>query len=239
MRSLERSGGPILVSMAEAGEAPARTLRAAVFALLAVVLLLALRAKSDGDQPGWPVILASFGLVTALARPLTARERGLPVVFAGLLGAQFALHVGFLFASTGQLAHAGGAGLVCSPATTVPGGGCLPAERGGALLLSVQLVVAALFACWARGAESVSWQLARAQLAALLAFVRRLARARSNALVIATPVVDFSLSPQGKTVPLPRPARFAREHRRRGPPRRRRSDSSSIPSVSTPLALSW
>ena len=78
---------PILgteVALDERCEAPARTLRAAGFAAVAVVLLLALRARSDGAEPPLLVVVLSFGLLTTLARTLTTRERSWAVVFGAV-----------------------------------------------------------------------------------------------------------------------------------------------------------
>jgi hypothetical protein len=212
---------PILsaeVTVIDGRAAPLRTLRAAIFAAVAVILLLALRAKSDGARPDLTVIVVSFALLTLLLRPLTSRERSLPVVFGGLLASQLLLHVGYLFSSTGQFAHAGSSGLFCSPATPASGAACLPTERGGVVLLSVQLIAAALFACWIRGADSVAWQLARQSFGALLLSLRQFAGSLFKALVAVVPPVAFSLSP--KQIPAPRlhSSLFARECGRRGPP---------------------
>jgi hypothetical protein len=198
--------------------APLRTLRAAIFAAVAVILLLALRAKSDGSPPDLALILASFALLTLLLRPLTSRERSLPVVFSGLLASQLLLHVAYLFVSTGQFAHSGSAGLFCSPATPASGAACLPTERGGVVLLTVQLIAAALFACWIRGADSVAWQLARQSFGALLLTLHRFAGVLFKALVAVVPPVALSLSPRQILAPRLHSALFVHECGRRGPP---------------------
>jgi hypothetical protein len=150
------------------------------------------------------------------------------------------LHVGYLFASTGQLTHSGGAGLVCSPATAPVGTACLPTERGGLLLLSVQLLAAAIFAGWVRGADSVIWRLARASLGALVTAVMRFGAALVSAriaLVAVVPAAAFPLSPKENSAPRPRLSLFVRQCGRRGPPPRCRFDLSSSPSAPVPVAI--
>ena len=223
--------------MIDGCEVPARTIRAGVFAVVAVVLLLALRARSDGAAPPLLVVIACFGLVVMLARPLTATERRWPAVFAGLVATQFVFHGVFLFASTGHFAHAGSAGLFCSPAAAPSGTACLPTERGGVLLLSVQLIAAALFACWVRGAESASWQLARHSVGALVGLVRRLATAMLESLAAIVPDALVFAAPQGDSPEPPRLPLLVREHGRRGPPRRLKFEP--ILSVSARHVLSF
>lgn len=211
--------------MTEGREIPARTFRAAVFAAVAVVLLLILRARSDGAGPSLAIVVASFGLVTVLARPLTSHERGLPVIFVGLVATQLGLHVLFLFAATGQLAHPGPAGLVCSPAATSETS-CLPTERGGVLLLGVQLLAALLFSWWVRGADAIGWQLARRPDRIVRAIVDRIARVLVTAVRALVPEPIVAIAPQRKSVPMPTSPIFAVEHPRRGPPRCRQARSS-------------
>jgi hypothetical protein len=220
--SLTATPLPILgteVAMVDSFEAPARTLRALVFAASAVTLLLLLRAKSDGAEPPLLLIGSAFVLLTVLVRPMTARERRWPVVFGVLALTQLSLHVVFLFDSTGRFSHGGSAGLVCSP--SAGSGDCLPTERGGLVLLAVQLLAAALFACSMRGAESASWQLARHGLKRLATALRQPALALFSALLVLLPVAAVCLTPQGDSAPRPRLLLFAREHGRRGPPRGR------------------
>ena len=224
--------------MDERCEAPARTLRAAGFAAVAVVLLLALRARSDGAEPPLLVVVLSFGLLTTLARTLTTRERSWAVVFGALVVTQLALHVAFLFASTGRLAHPGNAGLFCSP-PTASGTGCLPTERGGLLLLAVQLIAAAVFACWVRGAESASWRLARQTFGALVAAVRLFAVALLGVLIVVRPAGPILAVPQGESPHRLRHWLLMREHGRRGPPCRHQVDPSSTSRASVAPAFGF
>jgi hypothetical protein len=140
---------------------PARTTRAALFAVVAVALVTALRARSDGPRPDLLLLVAAAGLVALLARPLTGRERRLPALIGGLIGVQLILRSTFLLASTGHLAH-GSTGLICSPAAAGPSSAsCLPTDRGGFALLTVQLIAAVVLAVWLRDVEAVAWSLAR------------------------------------------------------------------------------
>jgi hypothetical protein len=141
--------------------APARTVRAFVFAIFAVVGLLALRATSDGPAPALLMTGASVGLIAIAARPLMARERSLPMVLGWLLAIQLLLHVTFLFVSTGRLMHAGSTGLFCSPSSGAGSVSCAPTDRGGVTLLTIQLLSAAIAALWLRGLDRTVWMLAR------------------------------------------------------------------------------
>jgi hypothetical protein len=213
--------------------------RAGAFAALTVTLLLALRARSDGETPSLLVIFASFVLVAVLARPFTSRERSWLVVFLGLVATQFVLHVAFLYASTGQLVHTGSAGLFCSPASTSTVSSCVPTERGGLLLLGVQLIAAALFATWARGAESTAWQLARRPVRALVRLVAQVIAALFTALTAVLPQVTHSCVAQAQPSRMPRLALLTREHGRRGPPRGRRNVTASVFATQPAYALGF
>jgi hypothetical protein len=213
-----------------ARDVPGRLFRSAVFAALAVFLVLALRAKSDGAAPGVAVVGGSFVVLTALVSRLVTKERGLVAVFCGLLASQLALHVTYLFASTGQFAHSGSAGLFCSPAQQASGS-CGPAERGGVLLLSVQLLMAVVFAWSMRRADAVVWQLARRGADRARALIGRIGTAIAAALrPLAVPRV-----PQLSAVAAP-PRRLhsrdaAQPCTRRGPPSRRSGRSLPAPAA--------
>lgn len=205
--------------MSEAGVIPARVLRAVVFASVAITLLLLLRAKSDGASPPVAVVLSSFGVVAALAWALGSRERGTIALLAAVVATQLMLHVGYLFAATGQLAHPGGAGLFCSPAS-VSNGACAPTNRGGVLLLAVQLAVAVALALVMRGADAECWQLARRPKLLILRAIRRLfiaivAASRLAPVERVISVVAEWLSPRP-----PRHLVLSHECGRRGPPAR-------------------
>lgn len=202
--------------MSHTGGAPARIVRAAVFAAVAVALLLLLRAKSDGDGPSLAVVLASFAVIVVVAWSLNARERGAFVMLGALLAAQLLMHVGYLFAATGQFAHPGGAGLFCSPAS-VPSDSCSPTERGGLLLLAVQIAVALALALVMRGADAACWQLVRRPRLAVAAAVRRLLALFA---AIALPVFERVIRLVAAVVAPRQPRRLLLSHEcgRRGPP---------------------
>jgi hypothetical protein len=202
--------------------------RAAVFAVVAIAILLLLRAKSDGEGPPLTIVLASFAMVAIAAWALNARERGAFAMLAALLATQLLLHVGYLFAATGQLAHPGGAGLFCSPAS-VSSGSCSPTDRGGVLLLAVQSAVALALALAMRGADAACWQLIRRPRLAFEA-VDRWLLALFAAVVL--PVVE-AVTPVVVALVSPRPPRrvlLSHECGRRGPPLTR----ASSPLVAAP-----
>jgi hypothetical protein len=200
-------------------QAPAQTARATLFAALAVTLVVALRARSDGPGPGLLMIVAAVVLVALVARRVTGRERSLPIVFAGLLGTQLVLHAAFLFISTGAIAHAGSVGFFCSPAS--PGGAastCSPTDRGGVTLLSVQLLAAVLAAIWLRGLDSTVWALARTVArnltSAVLGRLPRLLSAFTAVAAVGVRILRETLV----IVERPHSMRLCRHHARRGPP---------------------
>ncbi len=206
--------------MSETGAAPARILRAVVFASVAITLLLLLRAKSDGENPSFALVLATFGVLAALAWALSSRERGMFAVLSALIASQLALHVGYLFLATGQLAHPGGAGLFCSPAS-VSGAGCAPTDRGGVLLLGVQLAVALALALVMRGADAECWQLVRQPKLVIATAIRRLLAAfTSFAAAVPSTSVGNALFVTATRVSARKPRRLllSRECGRRGPP---------------------
>jgi hypothetical protein len=205
--------------VSELGAVPARVARAVVFASVAVALLLLLRAKSDGANPPLAILLLSFGFVAALAWIVGSRELGVVALLSALVATQLALHVGYLFVTTGELAHSGGAGLFCSPAT-VSTGACTPTSRGGVVLLAVQLTVALALAFVMRGADAECWQLARPRLA-MSSVLRRLFTALTALTAVAKLVPTHPVDAIAAPTVSPRPPRrllLAHDCGRRGPP---------------------
>jgi len=202
--------------VSQTGGVPARTLRAAVFAAVAIALLLLLRAKSDGGSPSLAIVLASFAVIAVVARALNSRERGTFAMLAALLMTQLLLHVGYLFAATGQFAHPGGTGLFCSPAS-VARDSCAPTDRGGLVLLVVQLAVAVALALAMSCADAVCWQLVRRPALAIAAAARRLVELFA---VVALPAVERVIFLVATSVSPCRPRRLLLSHEcgRRGPP---------------------
>lgn len=202
--------------MSDAGAIPARAVRAVVFASVTLTLLLLLRAKSDGASPPLAIVLSSFGFVVAMAWLLGSRERGSVALLTALVATQLALHVGYLFATTGQLAHPGGAGLFCSPASA-SGTACAPTDKGGALLLAVQLTVALALALVMRSADAECWHLVR-RPRPITSIVRRVlflfaAVARLAPVERVIPLVQARVSPR-----MPRRLLLSHDCGRRGPP---------------------
>ncbi|GGN27714.1 hypothetical protein [Streptomyces fuscichromogenes] len=72
-----------------------RSLRAAVFAAVCVLLAAAGHGLAMGDLPPLWADAAGFAAVFALGRALAGRERGLPEIGAGMLLTQAGLHFGF------------------------------------------------------------------------------------------------------------------------------------------------
>ncbi|MER6084896.1 hypothetical protein [Streptomyces sp. NPDC001833] len=72
-----------------------RSLRAAVFAAVCVLLAAAGHGLAMGDLPPLWADAAGFVLVFALGRALAGRERGLPEIGVGMLLTQAGLHFGF------------------------------------------------------------------------------------------------------------------------------------------------
>lgn len=212
--------------MLDTAPAPARTLRAFVFAIFAVVVLLALRARSDGPAPALVMTGASMALIALAARPLMARERSLPVVLGWLLATQLLLHVMFLFVSTGRLMHAGSTGLFCSPSSGGTGSiSCAPTDRGGVTLLTIQLLSAAIAALWLRGLDRTVWMLARTMSRNLRGVLDgSLSRLLGAVLVVVHPAVA-PVQIRHAEVEQPHDAEVARSHGRRGPPPTRVRDA--------------
>ncbi|MGY5052842.1 hypothetical protein ACWDFR_02015 [Streptomyces sp. 900105755] len=72
-----------------------RSLRAAVFAAVCVLLAAAGHGLAMGDMPPLWADAAAFVAVFALGRALAGRERGLPEIGVGMLLTQAGLHFGF------------------------------------------------------------------------------------------------------------------------------------------------
>ena len=213
-------------------------MRAGVFAVVAVALVLALRAQSDGPRPALAIVACVTVVLAVAVRPLTVNERGLGAVVAGLVGVQQVLHVGFLYASTGHFAHPGAAGLLCSPSGPHATGAvsCLPTHRGGVLLFCVQLLAAVGFAAWRRGLDRSVWNIARTALGNLGAATHRCAGVLASALEPVLPARATSCPPARRARPLPSSPLLTREHGRRGPPALAGSCESAVHSA-RPLAL--
>jgi hypothetical protein len=200
-------------------------MRAFVFAIFAVVVVLALRARSDGPAPALVMTAASVTLIALAARRLMARERSLAVVLGSLLATQLLLHVAFLFVSTGRLVHAGSTGLFCSPSSANGSASCGPTDRGGVTLLAVQLLSAVFAALWLRGLDRTVWVLARTMSRNLRGVLdNSLSRLLGAVLVVVRPAVGPTQI-QHAEIEQPHDADVVRWHGRRGPPHVRARDA--------------
>ncbi|MFJ9707888.1 hypothetical protein [Streptomyces sp. NPDC101234] len=82
-----------------------RSLRAAVFAAVCVLLAAAGHGLAMGDMPPLWADAAGFAVVFALGRALAGGERGLPEIGVGMLLTQAGLHFGFDAARAVTPAH--------------------------------------------------------------------------------------------------------------------------------------
>ncbi|WP_143175428.1 hypothetical protein [Cryptosporangium aurantiacum] len=173
-----------------------REARALVFVLVCLSLSVTLHTWAHGDQPPILVLMAGAGLVLSVALPLTGRQRGLPVIAAGLAVTQAGLHGLF------TLVPSGGAHVM----TTMPTPGTM---------LAAHVVAGGLTALWLYAGEVAVWGL-----------VRWLARRMPALSVLFALVALRLLAPAPRRfrprlaalrAPLPAPV-FRRSVERRGPP---------------------
>ncbi|MER5430589.1 hypothetical protein [Streptomyces sp. NPDC002588] len=86
----------------------ARTLRAAMFAAVCVLLAALGHILMSGDTVPWWTAAAAFAVTSGAGWSLAGRERGLPVVVSVVVVAQGALHTAFSLtrsAGAGSVAH--------------------------------------------------------------------------------------------------------------------------------------
>ncbi|WP_217552101.1 hypothetical protein [Streptomyces sp. GbtcB6] len=148
-----------------------RSLRAAVFAAVCVLLAAAGHGLAMGDLPPLWADAAGFVAVFALGRALAGRERGLPEIGVGMLLTQAGLHFGFDAARAATPAPAP----VMTMAPMRMHGHAMAGMGGGAGMAqlhphvhvltahaTVAHVVAALVASWwLRRGEAALWSLLR------------------------------------------------------------------------------
>ncbi|MEU5314670.1 hypothetical protein [Streptomyces sp. NPDC021562] len=136
-----------------------RSLRAAVFAAVCVLLAAAGHGLAMGDMPPLWADLAAFGTVFAVGRALAGRERGLPEIGAGMLLTQGGLHVGFDAAHPAPMAG--------MPMSMPPHGHAMAATTAQhAHLLTAHATLAHVLAAlaaswWLRRGEAALWSLLR------------------------------------------------------------------------------
>jgi hypothetical protein len=175
-----------------------REARALVFVLVGTSLSVALHSWAHGGLPPLVALLAGAGLMIPVAMLLTGRQRGLPVIAAGLAVTQAGLHGLFTVIPSGD-PHA----MMSTPAS--------------GSMLTAHVVAGGLTALWLYASEVAVWRLVRwlarrlpsmsvlFALAALRVPAPASRRFRARLVEVATP--------------LPEPA-WLRSVVRRGPPRR-------------------
>ncbi|MGW2962818.1 hypothetical protein ACWDGI_30780 [Streptomyces sp. NPDC001220] len=152
-----------------------RSLRAAVFAAVCVLLAAAGHALAMGQMPPLWADAAGFVAVFGLGRALAGRERGLPEIGVGMLLTQAGLHFGFdaaravspAPAPTMTMAHMHVHGHVMAGMGDM-GGVVHPYPHAHALTAHATLahVLAALVASWwLRCGEAALWSLLRRAVA--------------------------------------------------------------------------
>ncbi|MEU8930161.1 hypothetical protein AB0D30_09765 [Streptomyces sp. NPDC048409] len=205
-----------------------RSLRAAVFAAVCVLLAAAGHGLAMGDMPPPWADAAGFAVVFGLGRALAGRERGLPAIGAGMLATQAGLHVGFAAARTDAPAARGAMPMAHMPMSHMRMGhmSMTPLRPHGQVVAglahhphaptahaTLAHVLAALVASWwLRCGEAALWSLLRRAAA----FVPGLAAWWRDA-PLSRPVPGRRLAPAGPI----RPRRLlALRHAvsRRGPP---------------------
>ncbi|MCG7202444.1 hypothetical protein [Streptomyces arenae] len=146
-----------------------RSLRAAVFAAVCVLLAAAGHGLAMGDMPPLWADAAGFAAVFVLGRALAGRERGLPEIGAGMLLTQAGLHMGFDAARRVTPVHT--ARMADMPMNMPMHGhtmaaGTAPHAHALTAHATVAHVAAALVASWwLRRGEAALWSLLRRAVA--------------------------------------------------------------------------
>ncbi|GAA2371692.1 hypothetical protein [Streptomyces carpaticus] len=177
--------------MGSSGSRPSRTLRAAVFAALCVLLAAAGHSHAAGTPLPWWLPPAAWPVTGCAAWFLTGRERGIPVVLGATVTAQAALHVAFsvVMAWSGPATGAAGDGV---PGQSLPHALTLALEHAGhaghtaaapgtgsgpsAGMAAAHLGAALLSGLWLGYGERAVFRAARALSAWLVAPLRLLRR---------------------------------------------------------------
>ncbi|MFD7513108.1 hypothetical protein ACFV5N_27745 [Streptomyces sp. NPDC059853] len=180
--------------MGRSGSRPSRTLRAAVFAALCVLLAAAGHSHAAGTPLPWWLPVAAWPLTGCAAWFLTGRERGVPLVLGATVTAQAALHAGFslVLAWAGPATGADGPGGPGQPPAHALAvalehaghTGHLPAAPGtgpgmATGMAAAHLAAALLSGLWLAYGERAVFRAARAVSAWLVAPLRLLRRPAS------------------------------------------------------------
>ena len=183
---------------------PGVTTASAGWGLSTTGLGLGAHALGGAALPGAPVALAVLLAALGLARLVTARERGLPVLLAAVTAGQLGVHAALVLGGPAG-PHAGW----CGPHD--------PAARGGhtgVAVTAAHVLAAAATAWWLRRGEQRAARLARAVTARVAA---RLGSALTACAAPATPARRPRPSNDGTARPRRQPTRTGPS--RRGPPR--------------------
>ncbi|GAA3388632.1 hypothetical protein [Cryptosporangium minutisporangium] len=174
-----------------------REARALVFVLVCLSLSVTLHSWAHGGLPPLMALLAGAGSVIPVAMLLTGRQRGLPVIAAGLAVTQVGLHGLFSVVPSAD-AHA-------MMATPAPGA-----------MLTAHVVAGGLTALWLYAGEVAVWRLVHWLARRLPSFAGLFALA---ALRVPAPAPRrFWARLAELAAPLPEPT-WLRSVVRRGPPR--------------------
>lgn len=174
-----------------------REARALVFVLVCLSLSAALHSWAHDGPPPLVALLAGTGLVIPVAMLMTGRQRGLPVIAAGLAVTQAGLHGLFTIVPSGD-AHA----MMATPAPR--------------MMLAAHVVAGGLTALWLYAGEVAVWRLVRRLTRRLPSFLVLFVLA---ALRVPAPAPRrFRARLAEIATPLPEPS-WLRSVVRRGPPR--------------------
>ncbi|AIS01631.1 hypothetical protein [Streptomyces glaucescens] len=155
----------------------ARTVRAAVFAAVCVLLAALGHVLMSGRHvPGW-TLAAGFAATGLAGWGLAGRERGLPLITSVVVAAQTALHSAFSFAQSGapdlghaahlayadHMAHMAHAGHTAGLEQTGPSAaGPAPAGSSSSGMLAAHLLAAVLCGLWLAHGERAAFRILRA-----------------------------------------------------------------------------
>ncbi|MFJ2889821.1 hypothetical protein ACIO53_27575 [Streptomyces sp. NPDC087305] len=135
-----------------------RSLRAAVFAAVCVLLAAAGHGLATGATPPWWADGAGFLVVFVMGWLLGARERSLPGIAAAMLATQAGLHLGF------DVARPRNGGMAMAGMAHMSGHAMAPMRQSQAMTphaVAAHIVAALVAAWWLRRGEAALWSLLR------------------------------------------------------------------------------
>lgn len=143
-----------------------RSLRAAVFAAVCVLLAAAGHGLATGAVPPWWADGAGFLVVFAMGWLLGARERSLPGIGAAMLATQAGLHLGF-----DATRPSAGGGMAMAGMAHMSGHAMAPMRQSQAMTphaVAAHVVAALVASWWLRRGEAALWSLLRWAAVALV-----------------------------------------------------------------------